>query len=127
MGTATPDQAAEAVRDQRTAAKRGGLPPKRRSAGRSEANSAARFFLGGASTAGKPGFDKECATESEALIESLRTGRTYFVLTEWKAVPDLTKRLPRISKEAVRADRREGGNAAAATSSGGNPASNRSS
>ena len=127
MATATPEQTAEAVRDQRTGARRGSSPPKRRSAGRSEVNSSARFFLGGASTGGKPGFDKECATESEALIESLRTGRTYFVLTEWKAVPDLTKRLPRVSKEAVRADSREGGNTTAAGSSGGNPASNRSS
>jgi hypothetical protein len=127
MATTTPEQATEAVRDQRTGARRGGSPPKRRSQGRSEATSTARFFLGGTSTAGKPGFDKECATESEALIESLRTGRTYFVLTEWKAAPDLTKRLPRISKEAVRADSREGGNAAATASTGGNPVSNRSS
>ena len=127
MAAATPEQATEAVRDQRAGARRGGSSPKRRTTGRSDASSAARFFLGGSSTGGKPGFDKECATESEALIESLRTGRTYFVLTEWKAVPDLSKRLPRISKEAVRADTRDGGNAAAAASSGGNQASNRSS
>ncbi len=124
---ATPEQATEAVRDQRAGSKRGGSSPKRRTAGRTEASSAARFFLGGSSAGGKPGFDKECATESEALIESLRTGRTYFVLTEWKAVPDLSKRLPRISKEAVRADSRESGNAVVAVSSGGNPAPNRSS
>ena len=35
------------------------------------------------------------------MIESLKTGKTYFVISEWKGLADLSKKMPLIRKEAV--------------------------
>jgi hypothetical protein len=45
--------------------------------------------------------DREFDTENEATIESLKTGRSYFVISEWKGVADLSKKVPLIRKEAI--------------------------
>jgi len=48
-----------------------------------------------------PVFDREYANESEAIVESLKTGKSYFVISEWKALADLSKKMPLIRKEVV--------------------------
>jgi hypothetical protein len=45
--------------------------------------------------------DREFAAESEAIIESLKTGKSYFVISEWKGLADVSKKMPLIRKEAV--------------------------
>jgi hypothetical protein len=60
-----------------------------------------RFFLSKSDSNGLPSFDKELANESEAIVESLKTGRSYFVISEWKGLADLSKKVPLIRKEAI--------------------------
>jgi hypothetical protein len=45
--------------------------------------------------------DREFDSESEAIVESLKTGRSYFVISEWKGLADLSKKIPLIRKEVV--------------------------
>ena len=67
-----------------------------------------RFFLGKAD--GKmPLLNREVGTENEALLESLKTGESYFAVSEWKAVADLSKDVPQIRKEIVRREERDHG------------------
>jgi hypothetical protein len=61
-----------------------------------------RYFLAKESSSSVPQFGKELANENEALIESVRSGLTYFVISEWKAIADLSGKAPQISKESVR-------------------------
>jgi len=35
------------------------------------------------------------------MLESLKTGKNYFAVSEWKAVPDLSKKTPQIRSEPV--------------------------
>jgi hypothetical protein len=35
------------------------------------------------------------------MVESLKTGKSYFVISEWKGSADLSKKMPLIRKEAV--------------------------
>jgi hypothetical protein len=62
---------------------------------------ASRFFLSKAESNGVPVLDREFASEPEALIESLKTGKSYFVISEWKGSADLSKKMPLVRKEAV--------------------------
>jgi len=48
-----------------------------------------------------PQLGKECSGEMEALIESLRTGQTFFAISEWKAIPDFSGKNPQILKQTV--------------------------
>jgi hypothetical protein len=62
-----------------------------------------RFFLaklGG--NHGVPEFGKEFPSEAEAMVESLKTGLNYFVLSEWRGVADFSGRKPQLGREAVR-------------------------
>jgi hypothetical protein len=59
--------------------------------------------------------DREVANEKEALLESLKTGQSYFAVSEWKAIADLSKEVPQIRKEAVRREERDRMPAYAAT------------
>ena len=62
-----------------------------------------RFFL--AKTGGNngvPEFSKEVPRESEAMVESLKTGLTYFVVSEWRGVADFSGKKPQLGREAVR-------------------------
>ena len=61
-----------------------------------------RFFLAkpGAGSA-VPELDKEFATEPEVIVESLKTGRTYFTVSEWRGVADFSGRKPQLKKELV--------------------------
>jgi hypothetical protein len=62
-----------------------------------------RFFL--AKTGGNnsvPEFSKEVPGEPEAMVESLKTGLSYFVVSEWRGVADFSGRKPQLGREAVR-------------------------
>ncbi len=72
---------------------------KRRSAQEPSSSGGVRFFLSKSDSNGIPSLDRELASESEAIVESLKTGKSYFVISEWKGLADLSKvsRLPRAS------------------------------
>jgi len=71
---------------------------------------AARFFLAKTEPNGNaPAFDREMPTEAEALLESLKTGRTYYSVIEWRAVADCAGKAPQVKKEPVGNPRKGGG------------------
>jgi hypothetical protein len=74
---------------------------KRRSAQGTSPGGAVRFFLSKSDSNGVPVLDREFGSESEAIVESLKTAKTYFVISEWKGSADLSKKIPLIRKEAV--------------------------
>ena len=62
-----------------------------------------RFFL--AKTGGNngvPEFSKEVQAEPEAMVESLKSGLSYFVVSEWRGVADFSSKKPQLGREAVR-------------------------
>ena len=62
----------------------------------------ARYFLAKAtSNDGTLTFDREVASEGEALVEALRLGVTYYEIQEYRVVPDFSGRKPLLGKEAV--------------------------
>ncbi len=105
--TITMEPAADAARDAKSGSRRAATG-KRRGVARTESNGTMRFFLGKAD--GKmPGLDREIPSEKEALLESLKTGQSYFAVSEWRAVADLSKDVPQIRKEAVKREERDHG------------------
>jgi hypothetical protein len=62
---------------------------RRRKRNGSEPNVHVRYFLprDGSSSA-KPELGKELANEREALFEAFKSGRPFFSLTVWEAIPD---------------------------------------
>ena len=52
-------------------------------------------------TAARLAFDREVASEGEALVEALRLGVTYYEIQEYRVVPDFSGRKPLLGKEAV--------------------------
>ena len=71
--------------------------------GQSNGAEVRRFFLakpGGSH--GVPEFSKEVPGEPEAMVESLKTGLSYFVLSEWRGVADFSGKKPQLGREAVR-------------------------
>jgi hypothetical protein len=40
-------------------------------------------------------------SEPEAMLESLKTGKSYLMISEWKGVADLSKKIPQIKKECI--------------------------
>ena len=62
----------------------------------------ARYFLAKANgNGGTLAFDREVASEGEALVEALRLGVTYYEIQEFRVVPDFSGRKPLLGKEAV--------------------------
>lgn len=62
-----------------------------------------RFFL--AKTGGNnglPEFSKEVPGEPEAMVESLKTGLSYFAVSEWRGVADFSGKKPQLGREPVR-------------------------
>jgi len=62
-----------------------------------------RFFLakpGGSH--GVPEFSKEFPGEAEAMVESLKTGLNYFVVSEWRGIADFSGKKPQLGRELVR-------------------------
>lgn len=84
-----------------TPAPRGRRGGKRRSSQSSPSGGPVRFFLSKSESNGTPLLEEEFASEPEAMIESLKTGRSYFVISEWKSSADLSKKVPQIRKECV--------------------------
>jgi len=82
----------------------------RKSKGRSSSGpgsgTGARFFLSKSESNGVPGLDREFDSEPEAIVESLKTGRSYFVISEWKGMADVSKKVPLIRKEAIKKNTR---------------------
>jgi len=76
---------------------------KRRAMQASTSGGPLRFFLSKAESNGLPLLEQELESEPEAMLESLKTGRNYFVISEWKGSADLSKRIPQIRKESVTA------------------------
>ena len=74
---------------------------KRRPAQGSTSGGTVRFFLSKSEGNGIPALDREFDSEPEAIVESLKTGRSYFAISEWKGLADLSKRVPLIRKEAI--------------------------
>ena len=74
---------------------------KRRTAQVSTSGDAIRFFLSKSENNTVPSLDREFANESEAIIESLKTDKSYFVVSEWKGLADVSKKMPLIRKEVV--------------------------
>ena len=67
-----------------------------------ENNGNARYFLAKANgNDGTLAFDREMASEGEALVEALRLGVTYYEIQEYRVVPDFSGRKPLLGKEAV--------------------------
>lgn len=62
-----------------------------------------RYFLAKAASDGAiPEMGKEFPGEAEAIVESLKTGLHYFVVSEWRGVADLTGKRPQLAREAAR-------------------------
>jgi hypothetical protein len=74
---------------------------KRRAAAGPSSGGTVRFFLSKAEGNGIPALDREFDSEPEAIVESLKTGRSYFVISEWKGLADLSKKVPLIRQEAI--------------------------
>jgi len=74
---------------------------KRRSSQSQSPGGSVRFFLAKSDGGGTPSLDREFDSEAEATVESLKTGKHYFVISEWKGLADLSKKVPLIRKEAV--------------------------
>jgi hypothetical protein len=67
------------------------------------ADGMARFFLAKANAAGAtPALDREFQTEGEAMVESLRTGLSYYSVVEWRAMADFAGKHPQVKKEVVK-------------------------
>ena len=61
-----------------------------------------RFFLTKDGSNGIPELDHEVEDENTAMVEALKTGSTYIMLSEWRpTVDNATKGRPVITKEAV--------------------------
>lgn len=70
--------------------------------GQATAAEGQRFFLAKpASNNGVPEFSKELPGEPEAMVESLKTGLSYFVVTEWRGIADFSGRKAQLGREAA--------------------------
>ena len=75
---------------------------RRISRGSESPSSVNRFFLRKDGSSGIPELDHEVEDENTAMVEGLKTGRTFIILSEWRAAVDnTTKGRPMITKEAV--------------------------
>ena len=65
-----------------------------------------RFFLTKDGSNGIPELEHEVEDENTAMVEALKTGRTFIILSEWRPTVDTTtKGRPIITKEAVSKDK----------------------
>jgi hypothetical protein len=61
-----------------------------------------RFFLSVPDPAdGIPELGKEFATEPEAIVESLKTGLSYFTVSEWRGTADFSGKKPQLKRQSV--------------------------
>ena len=75
--------------------------PRRRPAAETD-GAKPRFFPAQEGKNGRePGLEHELQSEAEALVESLKTGRSFYVVYQYRASADCSGRAPQIRKEAV--------------------------
>jgi hypothetical protein len=68
-----------------------------------------RFFLAKAGgNHGAPEFSKQVPGEPEAMVESLKTGLSYFIVSEWRGIADFSGKKPQLSREPVRSGPKPG-------------------
>jgi hypothetical protein len=48
-----------------------------------------------------PNFEREFGTEPEAMVESLKTGLSYYAVSEWRGVADFSGKKPQLRREPV--------------------------
>jgi hypothetical protein len=61
-----------------------------------------RFFLSKSNGhSGPVELGTEFATEPQAIVESLKTGLSYFSVLEWRGIADLSGKKPQLKKEVV--------------------------
>ena len=61
-----------------------------------------RFFLAGEAKSGQaPDLGRELQNEAEALVESLKTGKSFYTVFQYRGVADCSSGKPQIRKEAV--------------------------
>jgi len=61
-----------------------------------------RFFLAGEAKSGQvPELGPELQNEAEALVESLKTGKTFYTVFQYRGLADCSSGKPQIRKEAV--------------------------
>ena len=69
-------------------------------------SSVQRFFLAKHGDNGIPELDRELEDENTAMVEALKTGGNFIILSEWRpTVDNATKGRPVITKEAVSKDK----------------------
>lgn len=70
--------------------------------GTESAETGCRFFLAKPGGSGEsPVFGREFSKEGEAMVEALKSGITYYVVTEWRPVADLSGKTPQVRRETV--------------------------
>ena len=78
---------------------RGGRKPRN---GTVDGEERLRFFLAKHGVVdGLPNFEREFATESEAIVESLKTGLSYYAVSEWRGIADFSGKKPQLRREPV--------------------------
>ena len=79
---------------------RGNDKPRGGSAGN---GAAPRFFLAKPGASGTvPDLGKEFPREPEAMVESLKAGLSYFIVSEWRGIADFSGKKPQFGREAAR-------------------------
>lgn len=106
MATGVTEAAGEGTGSQGTHPSRG---TRKLGIGQTNRGEGQRFFLakpGGSH--GVPEFSKEFPAEPEAMVESLKTGLSYFVVSEWRGIADFSGRKPQLGREAARSPPKAG-------------------
>jgi len=76
--------------------------PRRRPPATEPDGAQPRFFLAGEAKSGQvPELGLEFQNEAEALVESLKTGRSFYTVFQYRGVADCSSGKPQIRKEAV--------------------------
>ncbi len=76
--------------------------PRRRASAAEPDGAKPRFFLAREVKTGRePAFEREFASEAEVLVESLKSGRNFYVVYEYRSKADCSGKAPQIRKEAV--------------------------
>jgi hypothetical protein len=117
----TTETQADTARPGKVGTRRAAGTGRKRGVAHGESSGTTRFFLGKAN--GRlPVLDRELLTENEALLESLKTGQSYFAVSERRAFADLSKEVPQIRKEEVRRKEQDHGLETLANGRSGVPA-----
>jgi len=76
--------------------------PRRRAQAVEPDSARPRFFLAGDAQSGQvPELGSELQNEAEALIESLKSGKSFYTVFQYRGIADCSSGKPQIRKEAV--------------------------